>query len=77
MSFLSFIIILFLFFGLFIILSVGGIVRSILRSIFSLGKRKNTYQTEPDQSYGSNSKQKSKVFEKNEGEYVDYEEVKE
>jgi len=60
-----------------VILSVGGIVRSILSSIFSLSKRKNTYQTEPDQSYGSNSKQKSKVFEKNEGEYVDYEEVKE
>jgi len=77
MSFLSFIIILVLFFGLFIILSVWGIVRSVLSSIFSFGKRKNTYQTEPDQSYGSNSKQKSKVFEKNEGEYVDYEEVKE
>ncbi|MCE5331971.1 MAG: DUF4834 family protein [Bacteroidales bacterium] len=76
MSFLSFIIILVLFLGLFIILSVLGIVRSVLSSIFSFGKHKNTYQTEPNQSYGSNSKQKSKVFEKNEGEYVDYEEVK-
>jgi hypothetical protein len=59
-------------------LSVLGFVRSILSAIFGFGKRKDTYQTDPNQQHTTNHNQgsKHKIFEKSEGEYVDYEEVK-
>ena len=77
MSFFLFIIFLVLIFGIVIIFSVLGFIRSIFSTIFGFGRRKNTYQTEPNQPFEEQHKQKSKIFEKNEGEYVDYEEVKE
>lgn len=78
MSFILFIIFLVLIFGLVILLSVLGFVRTILSSIFGFGRRKNTYQTEPNQQHSTTNKQggRHKIFEKSEGEYVDYEEVK-
>lgn len=77
MSFFLFIIFLVLIFGIVIIFSVLGFVRSIFSTLFGFGRRKSNYQTEPNHSGYSQTKQKSKIFEKNEGEYVDYEEVKE
>jgi hypothetical protein len=70
MSFIFAILLFVLFFGLFIILSVFGFIRSL----FSFGKRGNTqdHQTQDfEQPEG-----KSKIFDKKEGEYVDFEEIK-
>jgi len=71
MSFIFAILLFILFFGLFIILSVFG----FLRSLFSFGKRGNTQDQQHEdleQPAG-----KSKIFDKKEGEYVDFEEIKE
>ncbi len=69
LSFLLFIIIFVLVIGLLIISSIFGFIRSI----FSFGKRKNPVQSEENTQQTSS---KSKIFEKTEGEYVDYEEIK-
>jgi hypothetical protein len=62
-----------LFFGLFAIMAVFGIIRSF----FGFGKRKDQTYKEQQQNYGSNSSDKKpKIFDKSEGEYVDYEEIK-
>ncbi len=77
MNFLFFIVILVLLFGAIILFSVLGFIRSVFSAIFGVGRRKSTYQTSPDQpSYEADSKTKTKVFEPTEGEYVDFEEVK-
>jgi len=69
--FLFFIIILFI--GLFILVSVIGFIRSI----FGFGRRKNNINTnESGQSFEKSRESKSKVFPKNKGEYVEYEEIK-
>lgn len=71
LGFLLFIVVFILVIGLIIISTVLGFIRSI----FSFGKRSK--QTQDFQS--STNEQptsKSKIFDKNEGEYVDYEEVK-
>lgn len=52
-----------------------------LRNIFSGGKHKASYSGTSNEDNGSNrnfyaEKHKSKVFDKSEGEYVDFEEVK-
>lgn len=71
LSFLLFIIVFVLVIGLIIISTVLGFIRSI----FSFGKRAN--QTQNTQSQGfEQPTSKSKIFDKNEGEYVDYEEIK-
>ena len=71
LGFLLFILIFILFIGLMIISSIFGFVRSI----FSFGKR-NT-QTPDSQSLDfEQPTTKSKIFDKSEGEYVDYEEMK-
>ena len=73
LGFLLFILIFILFIGLMIISSVFGFIRTI----FGLGKRTTQAQNPGSQDFqqpGSGSK--SKIFDKNEGEYVDYEEVK-
>jgi hypothetical protein len=77
MNFLIFIIILVLLFGAIILFSVLGFIRSVFSAIFGLGRRRNSYQTSPDQpSYEADPKSKTKVFAPSEGEYVDFEEVK-
>jgi len=77
MNFLIFIIILVLLFSAIILFSVLGFIRSVFSAIFGLGRRRNSYQTSPDQpSYQADPKSKTKVFAPSEGEYVDFEEVK-
>lgn len=78
----------FLFFIVVIILVAGlSVISSILRAIFGIGKRKDTgpgqSQTNSQKTYGNNKdtvqdngKKREKYFDKNEGEYVDFEEIK-
>lgn len=76
MSFLFFIIFLIIFAGIAVLLSVLGLVRNIL----GMGRKKSPYAGEnmSDQSHSANQTRKNqrKVFGDNEGEYVDYEEIK-
>lgn len=72
MGFLAFILIFVLFIGLFIILAVLGFIRSI----FSFGRNKNT-KTNQDNTTYQKPTAKSKIFDQKEGEYVDFEEIKE
>jgi flagellar basal body-associated protein FliL len=71
LGFLFFIVI----FILVVVLIIISTVLGFIRSIFSFGKRNK--QT---QDFQSNTEEqptsRSKIFDKNEGEYVDYEEVK-
>ena len=71
MSFIFFLLLIFLFFALFV-------VSSILRffgAIFHIGGRhKNENETRQE---ASDMKTSRKVFTKEEGEYVDFEEIKE
>jgi len=70
MSFIFSILFFFLFIGLFIIVVVLG----FLRSVFRFGKRKNPM--DPSQSQDIEQPPvKPKIFDKKEGEYVDYEEL--
>jgi len=71
LGFLFFIVIFILAIGLIIISTVIG----FLRSIFSFGKRNNQTQSDQSQTFGQQTS-KSKIFDRNEGEYVDYEEIK-
>jgi len=72
MSFIFAILVFFLFIGLFIIMSVFGFIRSL----FSFGKKNRTPgDTQPHDFEQPNDK--SKIFDKSEGEYVDFEEIKE
>ncbi|MDR3652537.1 MAG: DUF4834 family protein [Paludibacter sp.] len=72
LSFLLFIVIFVLVIGVVIISTVLGFIRSI----FSFGKRNNQEQSDTQYQNFEQQTSKSKIFEKNEGEYVDYEEVK-
>ncbi len=71
LSFLFFIVIFILVIGLIIISTVLGFIRSV----FSFGRRNNQTQSSEPEDLGQTSS-KSKIFDKNEGEYVDYEEIK-
>lgn len=73
MSFIFAFIIFILLIGLFIIFSIFGFIRSI----FSFGKRSNSQQQGQRSDSFERSTSKSKIFSKQEGEYVDYEEIKE
>jgi hypothetical protein len=54
---------------------VVGSVLNFFASIFSFGRKKrNTYSQQTDNSQQKNN---NKVFSKEDGEYVDFEEVKE
>ena len=70
LGFLLFIVVFILVIGLIIISTVLGFIRSI----FSFGRRNNQSQKPESESYEQPSA-KSKIFDKNEGEYVDYEDV--
>ena len=71
-----FLILFILFFGFILILIVVRIVFSILnpRNYFRSNKQK--YRQETDYSSSRQQHISKKIFEKNEGEYIDYEEVK-
>ena len=71
LSLLLFIVIFILVIGLVIISAVLGFIRSI----FSFGKRANQTHTNQSQDFDQPTT-KSKIFEKTEGEYVDFEDVK-
>jgi hypothetical protein len=71
LSFLFFIVIFILVIGLIIISTVLGFIRSV----FCFGRRNNQTQSSEPEDLGQTSS-KSKIFDKNEGEYVDYEEIK-
>ena len=71
LGFLLFIVVFILVIGLIIISTVLGFIRSI----FSFGKRSAQTQNNQPSTHEQPSS-KSKIFDKNEGEYVDYEEVK-
>lgn len=64
---------------LLIILLIGlflvAIVLGFLRSIFRFGGRKTTTKNTNDFEPTHEQQKSKKVFDKNEGEYVDYEEV--
>ncbi|HLP04348.1 MAG TPA: DUF4834 family protein [Paludibacter sp.] len=70
MSFLFFILVFLLFIGLFIILSVANFIRSI----FTFGKRKK-HPYDEDTEVINSTPPKAKIFDKKEGEYVDFEEI--
>jgi hypothetical protein len=70
MSFIFSILLLLLFIGLFVFIAVLG----FLRSIFSFGKHKNPMQNNRSQNVEQPAG-KPKIFDKKEGEYVDFEEV--
>jgi len=72
MSFIFAILFFILFLVLFLIMSVFGFIRSF----FSLGKHNRTGQGTPSQDV-EKPNDKMKIFDKNEGEYVDFEEIKE
>jgi len=72
LSFLFFIVA----FVLVVVLIVISTVLGFIRSIFSFGRRATQPQNPQSQNFEQQQSNKSKIFEKNEGEYVDYEEVK-
>ncbi len=72
MGFLLGFIALILFFGLFIFLIILG----FFRSIFRLGRKRDGNSRSEEESFNNKNSKRGKVFQKNEGEYVDYEEVK-
>lgn len=57
------------FIGIFIIIAIAGFIKSL----FGFGKSKSNNEKE---KIFSTPDSKSKVFTKDEGEYVDYEEIK-
>ena len=74
-----------LLFILFIVLIGLALISNVLRFIFGLGKRtpKRSYGQESHQANhthtsttSSSAPQKKKIFDDNEGEYVEFEEVK-
>ena len=70
-----------LFVGVIIVLivlsSVLGFIRSVL-SVFGIGRRSTRASQDAYQhsSYDEQANKKQKVFAEDEGEYVDYEEIK-
>lgn len=76
----------FLFFLFFLVIGIGVVILlfifGFIRTIFGFGRRKNTFpgqEGNSDKNQGStfsSSKRGTKVFDKQEGEYVDYEELK-
>jgi len=76
MGFIFFIIIFFIILGIVILLIILGVVRNIL----GLGRKKAPFKGENNttshQSTFNSRKQQQKVFGDKEGEYVDYEEIK-
>lgn len=76
MGILFFILFLFIFIGIAILLSVLGVVRNII----GFGRKKKPFPGEnnPNNSKSdfNNPKSQRRIFAENEGEYVDFEEIK-
>lgn len=70
-SFFLFVIFLILFIGLFIVMVVLGFVRSI----FGFGKRKPKTRESENDHFGQSAAPRPKIFDKKDGEYVDFEEI--
>lgn len=70
-SFILFVIVFILFIGLFIVMAVLGFVRSI----FGFGKRKKKEQSAEHDTFGKSAAPRPKIFDKKDGEYVDFEEI--
>lgn len=68
MSFIFFLLLLFLFFALFVLTSV----LRFFGSIFGIGRKRHEGQVNQDENSGKSTR---KVFSKDEGEYVDFEEI--
>jgi hypothetical protein len=76
----------FLFFLLFLVIGIAVVILLVvfgfLRTIFGFGKRRNSFPGEENHEERTSRnpfkspEQKPKVFDKQEGEYVDYEDVK-
>lgn len=68
------------FFIIFILLSAVGIIRVVLRTIF--GKSNSTHNSRTSEGRQSGTKwftyekKREKVFDNNDGEYIDFEEIK-
>jgi hypothetical protein len=58
---------------LVVLFSILGFIRNLFSAIFGFGKNRQTEKNERNQNVQNDHK---KVFEKTEGEYVDYEEIK-
>lgn len=71
LSFLFIIVIFILVIGFIVISTVIGLIRSV----FNFGKRNKHAPNSASQDYQQPTA-KSKIFDKDEGEYVDYEEIK-
>jgi len=70
----------FLFLFLFILVLGFALVGSILNffiRLFSFGRRRNTSEAHREEEASSSARSGKKVFGNEEGEYVDFEEVKE
>ncbi|MDO9153209.1 MAG: DUF4834 family protein [Paludibacter sp.] len=73
MRFLFSFLLILLFFGLFAVFAIFGIIRSF----FGIGKKSNAEQNGHQQDFNKNQTgNKTKIFDKSDGEYVDYEDVK-
>ncbi len=72
MSFLLGFLLIFLFLGLFIFI----VVFSFFRSLFRAGRRATYQHKKGTEDRYNQSAKREKVFGESEGEYVDYEEVK-
>ena len=71
-----------LLFFIFLVMIVGfGIIRTIFKLFFGRNQRSTMYQNRQAQQeqkqWQNTEKKKEKLFSKEEGEYVDFEEIKE
>ena len=70
-----------LFFFLFLVIFVLSTLGSVVQMFFNLFRRPNTWQQRPgsqqrqQQNRTEQPRQQEKIFKKDEGEYVDFEEV--
>lgn len=64
-----------IFFGLFVILAALGLLGTIFRFFFGSSSSKQPGEKK-DRWYAYNNKKRKKVFKETDGEYVDFEEVK-
>ena len=61
---------------IFVVVLILSIAMNFLRSLFGFGRRKNR-QEQTDTFSDNTPTDKQKIFDKTEGEYVDFEEVEE
>lgn len=73
MNILFFFLIFIVLIVLVVLFSILGFIRNVFSTIFGFGRKRKTEQAEQAQTAQNDHK---KIFGKNEGEYVDYEEIK-